>query len=294
MRPQTKYIGTFVAAMEAGSFVRAAEQLHVTPSTVSYQIRQLEEWLGAPLFERAGRKVLPTALAERLLTICGRFIDELDILQAAARGRQGASRPALRIATGSSFGRYVLTPLLAADTFAETVITLRFGTDDDVCDTVAAGRADLGFSYTVMASNSLEFELVYRYALVLIAPHAQQPPDARSLSKWVTDAGFITYEDCEPAFARWFEAQLGSMPAQIKSMGRCTEIEEAIALVAAGRGLSVVPGYMLKSALRAKQIRVVAPRGKAATTDTVYSVVRKGSTLDTSASVLLKAIASVN
>ncbi|MGI4861137.1 MAG: LysR family transcriptional regulator [Janthinobacterium lividum] len=288
MRTQTKYIDTFVAAIEAGSFVRAAEQLHVTPSTVSYQIRQLEEWIGAPLFERSARKVLPTALAERLFAICGQFIDEIGTLRAAARGRAGATREAMRIATGSSFGRYVLTPILSGDAFADTVINLRFGTDDEVCAAVAAGRADLGFSYTMVASNSLTFELVYRYPLVLIAPFAQKPSGA--LAKWVADAGFITYDDCEPAFAGWFDAQLGGMPPQMRTMGRCTEIEEAIAMVAAGRGLSIVPAYMLDAALRAKRVRAITPRGVPATTDTVFRVLRKGSLLDTAGKNLLQAV----
>lgn len=288
MRTQTKYIDTFVTAVEAGSFVRAAEQLHVTPSTVSYQIRQLEEWLGGPLFERSGRKVLPTALAERLFAICGRFIDELGTLRAAANGGEGSARQAMRIATGSSFGRYVLTPILSGPAFAETVINLRFGTDDEVCDAVAAGRADVGFSYTVVASNNLSFDLVYRYALMLIAPYGQKPPV--NLAKWVADAAFITYDDCEPTFARWFETQLGAMPAQMRTMGRCTEIEEVIALVAAGRGLSIVPAHMLKGALRAKQIRVMNSRKNPPTTDTVFCVSRNGSVTDPIATSMLKAV----
>jgi len=306
MRTQTKYIDTFVAAMEAGSFVRAAELLHVTPSTVSYQIKQLEIWLGAPLFERSGRKVLPTALAERLLSICGRFIDELSTLRVAARGHDGPARQALRIATGSSFGRYVLTPILSQAGFAETIINLRFGMDDDVCSAVASGRADLGFSYTVIASNTLHFALAYRYPLVLIAPYALEA--SGSLESWIINTGFITYDDCEPTFARWFDAELGGMPTQLRTMGRCTELEETIAMVAAGRGLSIVPGYMVASALRAKKIRAISPAKFAAetnskrnakgnagqpatgTTDTVYCVSRKGTALDGVAANLLTTV----
>lgn len=287
MRTQTKYIDTFVAAMEAGSFVRAADQLHVTPSTVSYQIRHLEGWLGAALFERSGRKVLPTALAERLFSICGQFIDEMEMLRSTARGHRGAARQALRLATGSSFGRYVLTPLLGDPAYADTVINLRFGMDDDVCAAVAAGRADLGFSYTVLASNNLTFSLVYRYPLVLIAPPAWQAGGA--LLEDIMDAGFITYDDCETTFARWFETEWGAMPPHIRTMGRCTEVEETIAMVAAGRGLSIVPAYMLGTALTNGQIKTVGVSG-ASPEDTVFLVLRKGSVQDATASRLIESI----
>jgi DNA-binding transcriptional LysR family regulator len=285
MHTGTKYLPTFIAAIETGSFMRAAQTLHITPSTVSYQIKQLETWMGAALFERTGRKVLPTALGERLFAICGQFMGELGALQAAAQGDEGSQRPVLRIATGSSFGRYVLTPLLQIPEFSRAMVDLRFGTDDDVCNAVTNGRADAGFSYTVRPSNTLTFALVYQYPLVLIAAHDQRVP--RNPAEWIAGSPFITYDDCEPTFARWFETNLNGMPKQLRTMGHCTEIEEAIALVAAGRGVSIVPGHTLKTALKARQVREIKLQGKQSTTDTVFHVARTGSFQDSIVNRLL-------
>lgn len=289
MHAGTKYLDTFIAAIELGSFLRAAEALHITPSTVSYQIKQLETWMGAPLFERTGRKVLPTALGERLSGICGRFMGELAALKSAAQGNEGSERPVLRIATGSSFGRYVLIPLLQAPDFERAIVELRFGADDQVWNAVANGRADAGFAYTVGPSNALTFELVYRYPLVLIAASGQAVP--REPAQWIADSPFITYDDCEPTFARWFETNLGGMPKRLRTMGHCTEIEEAVALVAAGRGVSIVPGHTLTAALRAKKVREVRVRSKPATTDTVFHVARSGSFQDPVLTNLLQMLA---
>lgn len=285
MHAGTKYIATFIAAIESGSFLRAAEALHITPSTVSYQIKQLEQWIGAPLFERTGRRVLPTALGERLAGICGGFLGELTALKIAAHGSEGSERPVLRIATGSSFGRYVLTPLLQAPEFERAVVELRFGTDEQVWQAVANGRADAGFAYTVGPSNVLAYELVYSYPLVLVSAHDRPVP--RDPAAWIADHPFITYDDCEPTFGRWFENNLGGMPRQLRTTGHCTEIEETLALVAAGRGLSIVPGHTLTAALRAKKVRAIHLRGKPATTDTVFHVVRAGSFQDPALASLL-------
>jgi DNA-binding transcriptional LysR family regulator len=286
MHAGTKYLPTFIAAFESGSFLRASEALHITPSTVSYQIKQLEQWIGAPLFERSGRKVLPTALGERLAGICGGFMGELTALKTAAHGGEGAERPVLRIATGSSFGRYVLMPLLQAPAFARAVVDVRFGSDEQVWQAVANGRADAGFAYTVGPSNVLAYELVYTYPLVLIAPYARTVP--REPASWIADSPFITYDDCEPTFGRWFETNLGGMPRQLRTMGHCTEIEEAVALVAAGRGLSIVPGHTLTAALRARTVRDVSLHGRPATTDTVFHVMRAGSFQDPALAALLR------
>ncbi|SDV48461.1 LysR family transcriptional regulator [Chitinasiproducens palmae] len=294
MRVQTKYLDTFVAAFETGSFARAAEALHVTPSTVSYQMRQLEAWFGAPLFERGARRLLPTALGERLFAHVTGFIGELNALRQAVDER-GTARPVLRIATGSSFGRYVLTPLLAQPAFEDTVIELRFGSDTEVVQAVGDGRADVGFGYTVAASNTLSFALVYRYALVLIAPAGLEVPgeraDTAAIAQWLAHCAFVSYDDCESTFGRWFENTLGAMPQRLRSAARCSEIEEAIALVAAGRGLSVVPEYMLRTV--GKEVVAVRFVTRPTTQDTVYRIARVGAQDEVRSAMLLRAIAAL-
>lgn len=48
---------SFVAIIDTGSFTRAGERVHLTQSTISQQIRRLEQQLGCPLLDRAGRQV---------------------------------------------------------------------------------------------------------------------------------------------------------------------------------------------------------------------------------------------
>ena len=57
--PSLNALRCFEAAARSGSFSRAAEELNVTQSAVSHQVRQLEEWFGLPLFERLVRQTTP-------------------------------------------------------------------------------------------------------------------------------------------------------------------------------------------------------------------------------------------
>ncbi len=64
-----------VAVVETGGVTRAANRLHLTQSTVSMQIKRLEESLSMTLFDRVGRALEPTGQGEQLLTYARRLID---------------------------------------------------------------------------------------------------------------------------------------------------------------------------------------------------------------------------
>ena len=65
--PSLHALRAFEAAARLGSFARASEELHLTPSAISHQVRALEKHFGRPLFVRASRQVILTTDGERLL-----------------------------------------------------------------------------------------------------------------------------------------------------------------------------------------------------------------------------------
>lgn len=75
--PPLNALRVFEAAARHGSFVRAADELHVTHGAVSRQIRLLEEQLGVPLFERRNRAVFLTRQGTELFTVCADAMAQL-------------------------------------------------------------------------------------------------------------------------------------------------------------------------------------------------------------------------
>ncbi len=65
---------SFVSVVDAGGFTRAGERVHRTQSTVSQQIKRLEEDVGQPLLIRSGKDVTPTEAGERLLSYARRLL----------------------------------------------------------------------------------------------------------------------------------------------------------------------------------------------------------------------------
>ena len=72
--PPLNALRAFEAAGRLGSFKEAAAELHVTHGAVSQQVRLLEEWLGASLFERHNRRVVLTPAARAYLAEIGPLV----------------------------------------------------------------------------------------------------------------------------------------------------------------------------------------------------------------------------
>src|ERR1700761_1737869 len=103
---------SFVSVVDSGGFTRAGERVHRTQSTVSQQIRRLEDDVGQPLLDRTGKDVVPTEAGERLLSYARRLLslaeEARDVM--ARPGHQGA----IRLGIPEDFAAYRLTKLLAA------------------------------------------------------------------------------------------------------------------------------------------------------------------------------------
>jgi DNA-binding transcriptional LysR family regulator len=102
---------SFVSVVDAGGFTRAGERVHRTPSTVSQQIRRLEESFGRPLLHRNGKHIIPTEGSERLLSYARR------LLALAEEARDAVSRATddgvVRLGIPEDFAAYRLTEMLS-------------------------------------------------------------------------------------------------------------------------------------------------------------------------------------
>jgi LysR family glycine cleavage system transcriptional activator len=99
--PALNALRAFEAAARHLSFTRAAEELNVTPGAISQQIRQLEEFAGAPLFRRTGRQVLLTDAGQAALPLLTSAFEMM--AEAVHHMRAPARRDRLMISSAPSF-----------------------------------------------------------------------------------------------------------------------------------------------------------------------------------------------
>jgi len=121
---------SFVSVVDSGGFTRAGERVHRTQSTVSQQIKRLEDDVGQPLLNRSGKDVTPTEAGERLLSYARR------LLSLAEEARDVLTRPgnegAVRLGIPEDFAAYRLAELLSDFTRSRPGLRLDVRADQSV------------------------------------------------------------------------------------------------------------------------------------------------------------------
>ena len=167
---ELRHLRYFEAIAETLNFTRAAERLHITQSTLSHQIRNLEDELGVPLFDRSGKRVKLTEAGEKLRGYMLPALGQID------RGIQALRHPGslqithLRVGTTPTFNTRVI-PLCVSRFLAQHPgyrISVEELTADPLEQGVASGRLDLAVSYQPQDRQALWFEPLYHEALRLV------------------------------------------------------------------------------------------------------------------------------
>ena len=301
MAHDTRFLRAFYAVCTEGGFARAAARLNCTQPAVSYQVRALERDVGAPLFERGGRRAVLTPAGRRLYEFCRRYFAEYAQLTAeVARGTPAHAEP-LRIAAVSGFGRYVLFPALAAllrdggpPDAPRPRLDLRFRTAHEVMRQVEDGDVDLGVVYLPKVSSYLTFRRVRDEELVLIAAprFTRRRLAVRDLTRLVAyeSLPFVTYLECDYVFGRWFDTHFGAQPARIASVHHFDELEEVIDAVALESGASILPLDATRAAIARRAVRVIRPLRGRRCINQVFAVTRAGAFIRPEVEAILAAL----
>jgi DNA-binding transcriptional LysR family regulator len=132
-------VGVLAAAVEGGSFVRAADALGLSASGVSRAIARLEARLGIRLFDRTTRSLKLTDAGARFYREVGPLLEGIDDAAGTASGSAAVVRGRLRINVDPFFARLMLAPRLAELSQRYPELELELLTRDGIGDLVAEG-----------------------------------------------------------------------------------------------------------------------------------------------------------
>jgi len=235
--PPLPALRAFEAAARHLSFKRAAEELCVTPTAISHQVRQLEEALGLQLFERRTRQVLMTVEAQLLYPV---LRDGFDAFARVLDGlNQQRGRAAVTLSATRAFCGHWLLPRLANFQRLHPEIDLRLqATDEPV--SLAADEADLAIRY---ASGPFPGLLAQVLLADRFAPVAHPSLGLRTAMD-LAATRLIHYDWTrasaeQPTWARWFDLAKREAPSMAGSLHFSDE-SHAIQAVLGGQGVALL------------------------------------------------------
>ncbi|WP_254205170.1 LysR substrate-binding domain-containing protein [Nocardia alni] len=233
----------FVVVAEEGNFRRAAERLRMTQPPLSRQIQKLERDIGVLLLDRTQRQVELTPAGAVFLAEARRLLALAEAAPSTARlvaaGRTGTVRIGFTATTGFGYlGRFLNE---ISRSLPEVELTLTEQVSAVQFEELSSGKLDLAFARPPFDRAEFDARLVHREPLVLAVPEGHRLVGTRPLELTELEGErLLVYA---PGPARYFAELLATTLAGISydSADQLTQVHTMLALVAAGRGLALVP-----------------------------------------------------
>ena len=254
----TRQLQYAIAVSETRSFRRAAELCGVSQPALSAQLAALEHALGARLFERDRRRVLPTPAGEALLTRARRVLVETDDLVEAARHLGDPLAGSLRIGVIPTISPYLLPDVVRVLRRAHPSLTVRW-TEEKTATLVRAleeGELDAALLAFEAELGDLERAPVGRDPFVLAAPrgHALAKSSKPLAASALRGVEVLLLDD-----GHCFREQALSVCAGVRAeeLGfRATSLPTLTQMVAAGAGVTLLPRMAVATECRRAGVAV--------------------------------------
>ena len=213
---------TFIEIVSTGSFIKAADRLHVAQTTVSARVRLLEQQLGRPLFVRNKAGASLTPAGEQFLRYAPTFVQLWQRAKQQVAVPEG-HRAVLTVGSEVSLWQPLLLEWVRMMRRSHPDIALRVHVDvpQDLITHVAAGLVDIAIMYAPQHRPGLEIDLLIEEELVLVTTDLKtyRANDPRYVHvEWGPDFSLhhaVSFPDTTPSLV----ANLGPLGPQLCSVG---------------------------------------------------------------------------
>ncbi len=252
----------FESVARNSSFTRASEELYLTQPAVSTQIKQLEDEVGTPLFERLGKKIFLTEAGREMYEFSRSIAKKFDDVSMVLGEMKGVKRGHLDIAVTST-AEYFAPYLLAAFCKQHSGITVNLDVinREALLRQLADNIPDMAIMGSPHGGRDLEADLFMSNPLVVIAPlnHPLSGSGRIPLQTLFKESFIVREKGSGTRNAiQIFLEQRGLTMTTTMEMSRNEAIKHA---VMAGLGLGIVSIHTLEMELALKRLVVLNVEG---------------------------------
>lgn len=252
----------FVAAAKNLSFARTAEALHLTPPAVSMQLKQLEENIGLPLFERSGREVRLTAAGGLFVHHAARILGEIKDTEFSLQSLLDAETGQITVGMVST-AKYFMPRMLAGYSRENQGVEVQFmvGNREVILQKLVDNELDLAIMGRMPSEVDATSLPMAVHPYVIVAPPDHPLGSAKSFDlQELRGETFLLREEgsgSRRVAEEMFKNHLFT-PAKTLSLGSNETIKQT---VMAGMGVSLISLHTLMLELKTGALQILDVQG---------------------------------
>jgi len=270
---------TFKAIYKTGTLTGAAEVLFISQPGVSLHLSSLENYVGYKLFDRTGRKMVPT---ERGKVLYNFTIEALSKLEEAEKNFQRSTeKHTPTISIGMCFETFQITLEQYISSLPFNVI-IRFGEYPEMVENLEKGILDLIITPQMVQKSSIEYQPFSSETIVIVGGNTTNEKEFQEVEKtgnveqieaWLKqEKWYGTTGDMEH-LRRFWQLNFNKYP-DFRPNYIVPNLNSIVRCLSSGQGLAVIPDFLCKKELESGQIKLIW-KGKIPLENTLQFATRK-------------------
>lgn len=257
---ETSQLQTMVAVAHAGSFSRAAENLHVTQSAISQSIKNLESKVDVKLFNRSGKKIGLTNEGEKLYKMAKDMLTRMEDVLEELHVDKNSMSGKVRIGTLNGVGKSWLAHKILNFSQAHPDISLSLVMDKQENLVRQFEKNVLDFlvlpEYALPTNGEKVFITEEKSTLVFPASNPFGIDENINLEKLST-IPLVWFEDDDPIFQQWCRMRFGAPLKKAKPRFTINSHGYLLHAVAQGLGAAVIPTHVLNRSSQKEKVKTL-------------------------------------
>jgi len=244
---ELRHLRYFVAVAEAGSLtVAAARRLHTSQPSLSRQIRDLEDELGAQLLTRRARGIELTPAGRAFLDHARLVLSQVEAAGEAARRVAHPSRPCFTMGflTGHELKWMPEALRILRDELPNIDVMISSQYSPLLADGLSKGKIDAAFLRRERGVPDLAFRLLVKEPLMVVLPSDHRLAALKSIGpRDLVSETFVTVSDTAPVLRMVIDNYLKQSGINIKPTHEVDNLAMAMSLIASTGGVGLLPAY---------------------------------------------------
>lgn len=270
---------TFKAVYKTGTLTSAAEILFISQPGVSLHLSSLENYVGYKLFDRTGRKMVPT---ERGKVLYNFIIEALTKLEEAEKNFQRSTeKNTPTISVGMCFETFQITLEQYISTLPFNVI-IQFGEYPEMVESLEKGILDLIITPQMVVKNTIEYQAFSSETIVLVGGSEindlefnsiEENASIKEIELWLKQQKWYGTTGDMEHLRRFWQLNFNKYP-DFRPNYIVPNLNSIVRCLSSGKGLAVVPDFLCRKEIDNGFIKMIW-KGKTLLKNTLYFATRK-------------------